>query len=112
MKLLHAVIRPHKLQDVKVALTAIGIEGITVTEVRGHGRQKGQVERYRGSEYVIDLLSKVEIETVIPDNLVEPALHTITDAAKTGEIGDGKIFVLPVAQAIRIRTGERDEEAL
>jgi nitrogen regulatory protein P-II 1/nitrogen regulatory protein P-II 2 len=102
MKLIEAVVRPHKLQDVKSALADIGVVGMTVTDVRGCGRQKGHVERYRGSEYTVDLLSKVKIEVV----------DTIADAARTGEIGDGKIFVRAVEAVIRVRTGDRDEDAL
>ncbi|MBI3923370.1 MAG: P-II family nitrogen regulator [Armatimonadetes bacterium] len=112
MKLLRAIIRPHKLQDVKTALADVGIEGMTVSEVRGHGRQRGHVERYRGSEYTIDLLAKIEIEVVVINDQVDRAVETILSSAKTGEIGDGKIFVFPVEQAVRIRTGERDQEAL
>jgi nitrogen regulatory protein P-II 1 len=112
MKLIEAIIRPHKLQEVKTALTEIGIVGMTVTDVRGHGRQKGHVERYRGSEYTVDLLSKVKIEVAVPDSQVEGVVETISTAARTGEIGDGKIFVRPIEQVIRVRTGERDEDAL
>ena len=112
MKLIEAVIRPHKLQDVKSALADIGVVGMTVTDVRGCGRQKGHVERYRGSEYTVDLLSKVKIEVVIGDAQVDEVVETIREAARTGEIGDGKIFVRPVDQVIRVRTGDRDEDAL
>ena len=112
MKLIIAVIRPHKLQDVKQALSDRGILGMTVTDVRGFGRQKGHVERYRGSEYTIDLLAKVKIEVACNDDQVESVLDAITGAAKTGEIGDGKIFVVPVEQVVRIRTKERGEDAL
>lgn len=112
MKLIIAVIRPHKLQDVKGALSEAGIIGMTVTDIRGHGRQKGHVERYRGSEYTIDLLPKVRIEAVVREDQVETALKAITEAARTGEIGDGKIFVLPVSDTIRVRTGERGEDAV
>ncbi len=112
MKLIIAVIRPHKLQDVKQALSDRGILGMTVTDVRGFGRQKGHVERYRGSEYTIDLLAKVKIEVACNDDQVESALDAITNAAKTGEIGDGKIFVLSLEQVVRIRTKERGEDAL
>ncbi len=112
MKLIIAVIRPHKLNDVKEALSTIGIVGMTVTEIRGHGRQKGHVERYRGSEYTIDLLPKVRVETVVREDQVEATLVAITTAARTGEIGDGKIFVLPVDNVVRVRTGERGEDAV
>jgi nitrogen regulatory protein P-II 1 len=112
MKLIEAVVRPHKLQDVKSALADIGVVGMTVTDVRGCGRQKGHVERYRGSEYTVDLLSKVKIEVVVSDSQANEVIDTIADAARTGEIGDGKIFVRPVDQVIRVRTGDRDEDAL
>jgi nitrogen regulatory protein P-II 1/nitrogen regulatory protein P-II 2 len=112
MKLIEAVVRPHKLQDVKSALADIGVVGMTVTDVRGCGRQKGHVERYRGSEYTVDLLSKVKIEVVVSEAQANEVIDTIADAARTGEIGDGKIFVRPVEQVIRVRTGDRDEDAL
>jgi len=112
MKLIEAVVRPHKLQDVKSALADIGIVGMTVTDVRGCGRQKGHVERYRGSEYTVDLLPKVKVETVVKEEQVEEVVKTIADAARTGEIGDGKIFVRPVEQVIRVRTGDADDDAL
>lgn len=112
MKLIMAIIRPHKLQDVKNALSEIGVLGMTVTDVRGCGRQKGHVERYRGAEYTIDLLAKVKIEVVITEDQVDDVVGTISTAARTGEIGDGKIFVIPVEQAIRVRTGDRDDDAL
>ena len=112
MKLIEAVVRPHKLQDVKSALADIGVVGMTVTDVRGCGRQKGHVERYRGSEYTVDLLSKVKIEVVVPEAQADEVVDTIAGAARTGEIGDGKIFVRPVEQVIRVRTGDRDEDAL
>lgn len=112
MKLVEAVVRPHKLQDVKSALADIGVVGMTVTDVRGCGRQKGHVERYRGSEYTVDLLSKVKIETVVKESQVSEVVNVIAEAARTGEIGDGKIFVRPVEQVIRVRTGEADEDAL
>ena len=112
MKLIMAIIRPHKLQDVKNALAEIGVLGMTVTDVRGCGRQKGHVERYRGSEYTIDLLAKVKIELVVTEDQIDDVVDTISTAARTGEIGDGKIFVLPVEQAIRVRTGDRDEDSL
>ena len=112
MKLIEAVIRPHKLQDVKSALADIGVLGMTVTDVRGCGRQKGHVERYRGSEYTVDLLSKVKIEVVVKESQMDEVVETIATAARTGEIGDGKIFVRPVDAVIRVRTGDRDDDAL
>lgn len=112
MKLIEAVVRPHKLQDVKSALADIGVLGMTVTDVRGCGRQKGHVERYRGSEYTVDLLSKVKIEVVVKESQADEVIETIAGAARTGEIGDGKIFVRPVDQVIRVRTGDRDDDAL
>lgn len=112
MKLIEAIIRPHKMQDVKSALADIGVLGMTVTDVRGCGRQKGHVERYRGSEYTVDLLSKVKLEIVISDDLVDEVIETIAEAARTGEIGDGKIFVRPVERVVRLRTGDLDEDAL
>ena len=110
--MIEAVVRPHKLQDVKSALADIGVVGMTVTDVRGCGRQKGHVERYRGSEYTVDLLSKVKIEVVVPEAQANEVIDTIADAARTGEIGDGKIFVRSIEQVIRVRTGDRDEDAL
>jgi nitrogen regulatory protein PII len=112
MKLILSIIRPHRLQDVKEALSEIGVAGLTVTEVRGAGRQKGQVERYRGSEYSIDLLSKCKIEIAVADNQCEEAIQTIRKSAFSGEIGDGKIFILPLEDAVRIRTGERGDDSL
>ena len=112
MKKIEAIIKPFKLDDVKEALTEIGIIGMTVTEVRGFGRQKGHTELYRGSEYTIDFLPKVKIELVVPDALVEKIVATVAAAARTGSIGDGKVFVLPMGEAIRIRTGERGESAI
>ena len=112
MKKIEAIIKPFKLEEVKDALGEIGIEGMTVSEVKGFGRQKGHTEIYRGSEYTVDFLPKIKIETVLPDNLVEQAVQTIIKAAKTGKIGDGKVFVWPVAEAYRIRTGERDDNAV
>lgn len=112
MKKLEAIVKPFKLDDVIEALTELGIEGVSVSEVRGFGRQKGRTEIYKGAEYVVDFLPKVKIESVIPDQLVEPALAAIQKAAFTGKIGDGKVFVLPVEAALRIRTGERDENAI
>jgi nitrogen regulatory protein PII len=112
MKLIYAIIKPFKLEDVKEALSEIGIEGMTVSEVKGFGRQKGHTEIYRGSEYTVDFLPKVKIEIVIPDDLVSKAVTTISESAKTGKIGDGKVFVLPVDDAVRIRTAEHGDEAL
>lgn len=112
MKKIEAIIKPFKLDEVKEKLTEIGIQGITITEVKGFGRQKGHTELYRGAEYVIDFIPKIKIELVLPDELVENAIRVITDAARTGRIGDGKIFVLPVETVIRIRTGETGESAL
>lgn len=112
MKKIEAIIKPFKMEDVKEALSEIGIEGMTVTEVKGFGRQKGHTEIYRGSEYTVDFLPKVKFEIVLPDELVQKAVDTILVNAKTGKIGDGKIFILPLEQAIRIRTDERDEKAI
>ena len=112
MKKVEAIIRPFKLEDVKVALVEAGIIGMTVSEVRGFGRQKGQVERYRGSEFTVEFLQKLKIEVVIDDSNVEAVVNAIAEAAKTGEIGDGKIFISPVDSVLRIRTGERDGTAL
>jgi nitrogen regulatory protein P-II 1 len=112
MKKIEAVIKPFKLDDVKEALTGIGVIGMTVSEVRGFGRQKGHTELYRGGEYTVDFLPKIKVEVVVPDHLVGKVADVIAGAAKTGNIGDGKIFVVPVETAIRIRTGERDESAL
>lgn len=112
MKKIEAIIKPFKLEEVKNALTQIGAQGLTVTEVKGFGRQKGHTELYRGAEYVVDFLPKVKIEVVLPDALVEQGVEKIQAAASVGKIGDGKIFVIPVEEAIRIRTGERGEEAL
>jgi nitrogen regulatory protein P-II 1 len=112
MKKIEAIIKPFKLDEVKDALTGMGIIGMTVSEVRGFGRQKGHTELYRGSEYTIDFLPKVRVELVVPDGQVDKVVDTITAAARTGSIGDGKVFVLPVEAAVRIRTGERDEAAL
>jgi len=112
MKLILAVIRPHRLQDVKEALAEIGVAGLTVTDVRGAGRQKGQVERYRGSEYNVDLLAKCQVEVALPDHQCEEAVQAIRKGAYTGEIGDGKIFILPLGDALRIRTGETGEDSL
>jgi nitrogen regulatory protein PII len=112
MKMITAMIRPSKLDAVKDALVAIDIVGMTVTDARGFGRQKGQVERYRGTEFKVDFLSKLKVMVIIPDEKLEATLTAITTAAHTGEIGDGKIFVSPVEDAIRIRTGDRGAEAL
>ena len=112
MKKVEAIIKPFKLDEVKGALHEIGIHGITITEVKGVGRQKGHTELYRGAEYVVDFLPKVKIEIVVPDDGVQAVVNTITEAAKTGRIGDGKIFVMPVDEVIRIRTGETGPEAL
>ncbi|MBC8122823.1 MAG: P-II family nitrogen regulator [Gemmatimonadaceae bacterium] len=112
MKKIEAIIRPFKLDEVKIALVNAGIIGMTVSEVRGFGRQKGQTERYRGSEYTVEFLQKLKIEVVVEDELVDTVVDKITVAARTGEIGDGKIFVTPVEGVIRIRTGERNDEAL
>jgi nitrogen regulatory protein P-II 1 len=112
MKKIEAVIKPFKLEDVKAALTALGIQGMTVVEVKGFGRQKGHTEIYRGSEYVVDFLPKVKIELVVADAQATPVLEAIVKSAKTGKIGDGKIFVSAVEKAIRIRTGELDEQAV
>ncbi len=112
MQKIEAVIQPSKLDAVKDALVEIGVEGITILEARGHGRQKGHTEFYRGREYAVDLLPKVKVETVVADGMVERAIQAIATAARTGKIGDGKIFVSPVAEAIRIRNDERGEIAL
>ena len=112
MKKVEAIIKPFKLDEVKEALHEIGVSGITVTEAKGFGRQKGHTELYRGAEYVVDFLPKVKIELVVDDNLVDRAVQAIEDAARTGRIGDGKIFILPVEDAIRIRTGERGPDAV
>lgn len=112
MKKIEAVIKPFKLDDVKDALQEVGIQGITVTEVKGYGRQKGHTELYRGAEYVVDFLPKVKIEVVVHDDLLEPVVEAIQNAARTGRIGDGKIFVFNVDDAIRIRTGESGPDAL
>jgi nitrogen regulatory protein P-II 2 len=112
MKLITAIIKPFKLDDVREALSEIGVQGITVTEVKGFGRQKGHTELYRGAEYVVDFLPKVKLEIAIDDRLTEQAVEAITKAANTGKIGDGKIFIVPLEQAIRIRTGETGANAL
>ena len=112
MKLVTAIIKPFKLDEVREALAAVGVQGITVTEVKGFGRQKGHTELYRGAEYVVDFLPKVKIEAGIRDELLDQVIETIEKSASTGKIGDGKIFVFDVEQVIRIRTGETGEEAL
>ncbi len=112
MKKVEAVIQPHKLEEVKEALKSISIDGITISEVRGHGRQKGHKEVYRGMEYEVDLLPKVKLEIVVADDRLEEVTHTISTAARTGKIGDGKIFVFDVLEAIRIRNDDRGEAAL
>jgi nitrogen regulatory protein P-II 1 len=112
MKKVEAIIKPFKLEEVKDALGEIGIEGMTVTEVKGFGRQKGHTEIYRGSEYTVDFLPKIKIELVLPDNLVDSAVAAIVKTAKTGKIGDGKVFVSSVEQAVRIRTDEKGDQAI
>jgi nitrogen regulatory protein P-II 1 len=112
MKKIEAVIKPFKLDEVREALAEVGVTGLTVTEVKGFGRQKGHTELYRGAEYVVDFLPKVKIEIVVTEKLVEPAIEAIIKAARTGKIGDGKIFVTSVEQVVRIRTGETDEAAV
>jgi nitrogen regulatory protein P-II 1 len=112
VKQVTAIIKPFKLDEVREALAEVGVSGLTVTEVKGFGRQKGHTELYRGAEYVVDFLPKIRVEVVLPDDQVEAAIEAVVKAARTGKIGDGKIFVSPVEQAIRIRTGESDEEAL
>ncbi|SBV96476.1 regulatory protein, P-II 2, for nitrogen assimilation by glutamine synthetase, regulates GlnL (NRII) and GlnE (ATase) [uncultured Alphaproteobacteria bacterium] len=112
MKLVTAIIKPFKLDDVRAALTPLGVEGMTVTEVKGFGRQKGQTEIYRGAEYVVNFLPKVKLEIAAPDTLVDAIVEAIVAAARTGKIGDGKVFVSELARAVRIRTGENDTEAL
>ena len=112
MKLITAVIKPFKLDEVREALSTIGVQGITVTEVKGFGRQKGHTELYRGAEYVVDFLPKVKIEAAVSEEIAEQVIEAIEGAARTGKIGDGKIFVYPVEQVIRIRTGETGKEAL
>lgn len=112
MKKIEAIVKPFKLQEVKEALNDLGIQGMTVTEVKGFGRQKGHTEIYRGNEYTIDFMPKVKIEMVLPDAQINSAVDAIIAAAKTGKIGDGKVFVTPVSEAIRIRTNERGDEAV
>ncbi|MDR3404880.1 MAG: P-II family nitrogen regulator [Chthoniobacter sp.] len=112
MKKIEAIIKPFKLEEVKDALAEIGVEGMTVTEVKGFGRQKGHTEIYRGSEYTVDFLPKIKIEVVVTDSIVESAVSAVVKAAKTGKIGDGKVFVSPVSEAIRIRTAESGDKAV
>ena len=112
MKKIEAVIQPHKIEEVKEALKAIGVDGMTITEVRGHGRQKGHKEVYRGMEYQVDLLPKVKLEMVVPDTRLDEIIGTLTGAARTGKIGDGKIFIFDVSDAIRIRNDDRGDAAL
>ncbi len=112
MKKVEAIIKPFKLDDVREALSEIGVTGMTATEVRGFGRQKGHTELYRGAEYVVDFLPKIKIEVVLPEDLAERAVEVIMNAARTGKIGDGKIFVSPVERVVRIRTGEEDLDAI
>ncbi|MDA1132976.1 MAG: P-II family nitrogen regulator [Proteobacteria bacterium] len=112
MKLVMAILKPHKLDEVREALTAVGIQGMTVSEVKGFGRQKGHTEIYRGAEYTVDFVPKLKIEIVVSDDIVDKAVETIREAAQSGQIGDGKIFVYDVTQAVRIRTGESGPEAL
>ncbi len=112
MKLITAIIKPFKLEEVRSALTDLGLQGMTVTEVKGYGRQKGHTEIYRGAEYAVSFLPKIKMEIVVPTAQVEKALEAVQSAAKTGQIGDGKIFVVPLEQAIRIRTGETGKDAL
>ena len=112
MKKIEAIIRPFKLEDVKIALVNAGIVGMTVSEVRGFGRQKGQVERYRGSEFTVEFLQKLKLEVVVDDDRVETVVTAIQDAARTGEIGDGKIFISTIDSVLRIRTGDRDSDAI
>ena len=112
MKIVMAIIKPFKLEEVRDALTAIGVHGLTVTEVKGYGRQKGHTEIYRGAEYAVSFLPKIKVEVVAPSAQVDKALEVIQRAAKTGQIGDGKIFITPIEHAVRIRTGETDADAL
>lgn len=112
MKLLKCIIQPYKLEEVKEALTAIHVQGMTISEVRGFGRQKGHTELYRGAEYTVDFVPKVEIEVVVPDGMVRAVLDTLVKSARSGKVGDGKIFIMNVDQAVRIRTGESDDAAL
>ena len=109
---IEAIVRPERLDEVKSALDELGITGLTIIEVRGSGKQRGYVHHYRGAEYTVNLLDKIKIETIIPDSQLDDAIQAITTAARTGEVGDGKIFVFPVADAVRVRTGERGEAAV
>ena len=112
MKKIEAIIKPFKLDDVKEALNSIGIKGMTISEVKGYGRQKGHTEIYRGAEYVVDFLPKIKMEIIVASDQVDQVIETIVDAARTGKIGDGKIFVLPIEKVVRVRTGETDNEAI
>jgi nitrogen regulatory protein P-II 2 len=112
MKIVMAIIKPFKLDEVRDALTAVGVQGLTVTEVKGYGRQKGHTEIYRGTEYAVSFLPKIKIEVAVPSDQVDKVVETISSAARTGQIGDGKIFVTPIDHAVRIRTGETDGDAL
>jgi nitrogen regulatory protein P-II 1 len=112
MKKIEAIIKPFKLDDVKEALNGIGIKGMTISEVKGYGRQKGHTEIYRGAEYVVDFLPKIKMEIIVDASQVDEVIETVVNAARTGKIGDGKIFVLPVEQIVRVRTGETDQEAI
>jgi nitrogen regulatory protein PII len=112
MKKIEAIIKPFKLDDVKQALSEIGLQGMTISEVKGYGRQKGHKEIYRGAEYLVDFIPKIKIEIVVPSDRVDTVIDSIRKAANTGKIGDGKIFVLPIEQVVRVRTGERGEEAI
>jgi nitrogen regulatory protein P-II 1 len=112
MKKIEAIIKPFKLDDVKEALNGIGIKGMTISEVKGYGRQKGHTEIYRGAEYVVDFLPKIKMEIIVDASQVDEVIETVVNAARTGKIGDGKIFVLPIEQIIRVRTGETDQEAI
>ncbi len=112
MKLITAIVKPFKLDQVREALADVGVTGLTVTDVKGFGRQKGHTEVYRGAEYIVDFLPKIKIEAVVPDDLTERAVEAVVNAARTGRIGDGKIFVQPIEQVIRIRTGETGDEAV
>lgn len=112
MKMITAIIKPFKLDDVREALSEIGVQGITVTEVKGFGRQKGHTELYRGAEYVVDFLPKVKIDVAVADSMMDQVIESISKAANTGKIGDGKIFVMPLEQVVRIRTGETGDDAL
>lgn len=112
MRKIEAIIKPFKLDDVKEALNEIGIQGMTISEVKGYGRQKGHKEIYRGAEYVVDFIPKIKIEIVVESDMVEKVVETITKSATTGKLGDGKIFVIPVEEAVRVRTGERGKDAI